>query len=104
MTYHKNNKESDEKKVASPYSITESPENYLFVLGIMLCWLLYHRDAMLTWKSPTIFMTYWFIVFILIIVLILALWFYTKILADVFSNPQNFSKETVIKTIKETLK
>ena len=88
------------EKVASPYSITESPENFFFVAGIILAWLWYQQTAILSWKHPTIIMTYWFLIFALIIVIIIALWFYSKILADVFLKPENFSKQTVIKTLK----
>ena len=100
-----NNSEKDpKKKVDNPFSITESPENFFFFTGIILIWLYYNHDAILSWRHPTLILLYWGSVFVLSIITILALWFYTKILADVFLKPENLTKEAVIWRLKGFVK
>ena len=95
--------EVDNKK-GSPYSITKSPENFFIVAGAVLCWLYYNQATIFSWKNPTIILLYWVLIALLIVIFILAVWFYSKILADVFLKPENLSKTAVIKIIKSVFK
>lgn len=93
-----------ENKSDNPFSIIDNPENFFFVTGIALFWLYWNHDALLSVKDPTWIMLYWGAVFWLGIVTILALWFYSKILADVFLKPENLTKEAVIWRLKGFIK
>lgn len=94
---NKKNKKDKDKEITSPYSITENPENFLFIGGIILFWFYWYHDVIVTWwKNPTLKLLHWCAIGILIIIMIIGAWSYTVLfLRDVFLRPENLTKEAL---------